>query len=71
MKFIDVQWYSGVMGTVGIVAIESEVTGERKFYIGVGDGYSEQSDIQRIMTNGMPVYPEALIEFLNQHKPTT
>ena len=46
MKILDVRWFTG-RDTVGVVKVETEFDGI-KYYIGVGKGLDEQSDMQYI-----------------------
>jgi|GEM_PF-3908377 len=63
MIILDKTWF----GTVGIVACEND-EGERKFYIGVGNGFSEEADAHHIKDYGTKVYPEHLTEFFERNK---
>lgn len=51
-KIIAVHWFSQSGPTIGIVTVEDETTGERKAYVGTGDGFDEQADIKRIRELG-------------------
>ena len=44
-------WFNSMLGTVGIVMYENEV-GQKKAYIGIGDGLDEGYDIHQIKTHG-------------------
>jgi len=58
MKIIDDIWFTSFMANIGIVIGEDEVTGERKAYIGVGDGFHLEVDRQMIATHGAKLSPE-------------
>ena len=48
MKVIDTLWLTP---TIGLVACENDM-GERKFYIGIGEGLNEELDSQTIVDWG-------------------
>jgi len=52
MKVIDTLWFTNMKGTVGIVILEEDVTGDRKAYIGVVDGLNEQTDREALLAWG-------------------
>lgn len=68
-KVIDSIWH-GIkipilgMRTIGIVAVQCEVTGKIKFYIGLGRGENTQQDEQAIYNMGVPFYPSIVGEWL-------
>lgn len=68
MKILDATWFSGSLGCIGIVAIESEPTGERKFYVGAVAGINETVDANNIAYHGAPLDAEALHGFLAKHQ---
>jgi hypothetical protein len=51
-------------GNIGIVRIRP-LYGDDKFYIGTGDGYSQENDEQDIARSGMPYYPGVMEKFAN------
>ena len=52
-------WGWIVLGVViGIVVGQDDVSGERKAYVGAGQGISRQDDIQSISTYGAKLTPE-------------
>lgn len=53
MKVIDTTWFTGRKGCVGIVIGEEEFTGERKAFIGVGNGRNENADTEAIIAWGI------------------
>lgn len=57
MNLIDAIWFTSLRGTVGIVIGEDEVTGKRKAYVGIGDGFDEKVDAEHILEWGCPLYP--------------
>lgn len=61
-ELLDVAWFTGIFGTIGIVAIDNGR--ERKFYIGIGLGRSEDEDAKLIAEEGSPVDGDELIRFL-------
>ena len=53
MKINDVFWFTPATGEcIGIVYGTDDVTGERKAYIGVGNGINEEEDIALIAKTG-------------------
>ena len=61
MKVLADYWFSDVWGgTCGIVIGEDSLTGERKAYIGVADGYSQEADKQHILEGGQKFSPSLL-----------
>ncbi len=53
MKVIDALWFTNMKGTVGIVTIEEDVTGDRKAYIGaVPIVVDEERDSEAIIAWG-------------------
>ena len=52
MKVIDTLWFTNINGTVGIVIIEEDVTGDRKAYIGTVPGENEKADAEAIIAWG-------------------
>lgn len=54
MKILDVIWFTemGSLRPIGIVIGEDEITGERKAYIGVGNGEDEERDSKSIAGTG-------------------
>ena len=70
MKIIDSIWFTGmrVLGVVGIVLGEDEVTGKRKAYIGNAPGLNVDVDTHYIAEYGVPLTPEiaqSISNFLN------
>jgi len=53
--------------TIGIVVGEDEVTGEIKFYIGVGSGVDEGADERMILEMGARIHPELLADFFERN----
>ena len=54
MKVIDTLWFTNNKGTVGIVILEEDITGDRKAYIGVVPGGDEKADTEAIIDWGNP-----------------
>ncbi len=65
MKIIDTLWMTG-KGTVGLVACENDI-GEKKFYIGVGEGFNEELDKQNIADWGAKVDRKIFDRFFNRN----
>lgn len=58
MKIKRAHWFTGTYGTIGLVIGEDEMTGKKKAYIGVCQGFDENRDTQMIARTGSPVnYP--------------
>jgi len=54
LKVLNVEWFSGITGTIGIVKCIDTVTNEHKYYMGVGQEWNdEDDDIQRIISFGV------------------
>lgn len=60
-RIIDSVWITSLdlVGCIGIVVIEND-TGDRKAYVGWGDGYSEERDAERIARDGGKITAEIL-----------
>ena len=58
MKILDATWFN----TVGIVATKNEMD-EINFYIGIGNGFSEEIDRKHIAEWGTKINTENLIHF--------
>lgn len=58
MKNINVTWFAQMAanGIIGIVTCEDEITGEKKAYIGVGEGRDESEDIEHILNTGAKLH---------------
>lgn len=52
MKVIDTLWFTTADGTIGIVTIEEDITGDRKAYIGTASGKNEREDANHILVWG-------------------
>ena len=54
MKVTNRVWFSelGKTDCIGIIIGIDEHTGEKKAYIGTGNGVSEEADVLRIASNG-------------------
>ncbi len=52
MKIMEVLWFTGMYGNIGIVLGEDSTTEERKAYIGVHRGQHEASDQEMIVAGG-------------------
>ena len=60
-KIIDVLWFSGTK-CIGIVCTETD-QGERRFYIGKGEGLDEERDKRQIADWGMRIDPQVMQNF--------
>ena len=59
MKHIRSQWFSGPLcgpGCIGIIHTINEA-GQRKAYLGMAPGLSQEADTERIMQHGTKVHP--------------
>lgn len=54
MRVIDTLWFTNAHGTIGIITIEEDITGNRKAYIGSVSGSNEKEDTQQIIDWGNP-----------------
>lgn len=52
MKIIDSLWFTTIDGSIGIIVIEEDVTGDRKAYIGPASGKDEKADTEKIIAWG-------------------
>lgn len=52
MKVIEKLWFTNNQGSIGIIVIEEDVTGDRKAYIGIGSGSDEGVDAEAILAWG-------------------
>lgn len=57
MKVLDVMWFTGAHGCVGIVKVETQYDGI-KYFIGPARGFDEDLDKQEILDWGAR-FPEA------------
>jgi hypothetical protein len=60
MKMIETYWFSSGTGLCGIVIGQDEFTGEKKAYIGIGEGKNEGLDARYVLELGSPVSAEVL-----------
>lgn len=56
-KILSSLWWTNVDGCIGVVAVETFVD-EWKAYIGIGFGYSQEGDEQRVAMLGCGLRPE-------------
>ena len=63
MTVVDTLWITG-LDTIGIVKCTDEITGETKFYMGVGNEIDENDDIKYITEYGTKINSEYLRNFL-------
>ena len=70
MKIIDAIWFNelGKKEPIGIVIGEDKITGERKAYIGTGNGFEEGSDTISIAERGTKVTIKTLEYILKKLK---
>ena len=52
MKVIETLWFTTADGTIGIITIEEDITGDRKAYIGTASGNNEKEYIDHILAWG-------------------
>ena len=52
MKVLETLWFTNTQGCIGIVVGEEDVTGDKKAYIGIGNGASEKEDTEAILAWG-------------------
>lgn len=52
MKIIHDVWFNNMLGVVGIVVGEDEITGERKAYVGVAAGHNLEDDMKLVAELG-------------------
>jgi len=53
VKVLEAIWFTNNQGgTSGIIIVEEDVAGDRKAYIGVGNGIDEKVDIEDILAWG-------------------
>ena len=72
MKVIDSLWFTNIKGTVGIVILEEDVTGDRKAYIGVVSGEDEKADTETIIAWGNKLSldtAQRIVHFLKKGRP--
>lgn len=55
MKVTEKFWITTDRGCIGIICGEDEITGERKAYIGIGNGQNENWDAEYIAQQGSPL----------------
>ena len=61
VKTIDTYWFTTARGeTIGIVTVKDELTGDKKAYIGVGEGHDRDADANIIRGFGSRVHPSCL-----------
>lgn len=65
MKILDYKWFTQGSLTIGIILIESN--GEKKAYIGIGDGLVEGEDLEKIRDWGSKFPIEAAIALFPYH----
>jgi hypothetical protein len=65
MKIQNAIWFSNNrLGCIGIV-YGTDDFGNRKAYIGIGDGMDEGIDVDKIAKNGAKIYPNMLQEVID------
>src|SRR3990167_35978 len=64
IKIINSIWFSciGSDKTIGIVVLEDKLTGERKAYIGIANGYDKDTDIEHIIGTGARLHIKTVEE---------
>jgi hypothetical protein len=74
MKVIDSLWSTTKDGCIGIIIIEEDVTGDRKAYMGIGQGHSQDDDTQGILAWGTSFsisFAERILYFLKKEEKTS
>jgi hypothetical protein len=67
MKILSAYWFTDARDTtIGVVVGEDEVTGERKAYIGRGDGIDQAADTKAIAELGARVNRGVVREILKE-----
>ena len=58
MKITNASWFTqmGELKPIGIVFGVDEITGDKKAYIGVGDGVDESTDVNNIFLTGAKIH---------------
>lgn len=70
MKIIEAVWFSTPkVGALGIVCFEDDL-GEKKFVLGVGQGYNQKEDVVDIIDWGAKLDPDYVMNFFNRHLKT-
>lgn len=66
MKILDVLWFTQgqAPNTIGIVKVQTDYDGIQH-YVGTGQGFSSDFDMQQIASWGARVVPEVMQSFLN------
>ncbi len=67
MKVLDTMWFNSRAGHCGLVVGEDETTGEKKAYMGVVSGLSEEMDTKEITEWGCKVSLRRLNEIIKKH----
>lgn len=60
MKVIDSMWMNSMIGSIGLVVAEDEITGERRAYIGSATGFDEEADARLVIDHGSKVNVQRL-----------
>lgn len=64
---IDVLWlHSSQHGPIGIVKCYDDIEERWKYYIGIGQGYDEQTDVQYIINYGTKYYDLGMIRWFEE-----
>lgn len=66
-KVLGANWYNTLSKTgfiIGIVKVEDY--GEIKYYIGLGEGQDEETDINMVLEKGTRFFPAAFKEVKNE-----
>jgi len=61
-RIVSSRWFTNLFGCVGIVVVDDLITGERKAFIGTGQGENEQVDIDYICEWGKELHAPTLWE---------
>lgn len=55
MKVVDSMWFTSTSGCCGLVVGEDETTKERRLYVGISFGLSQEDDEEAILSWGSVV----------------
>lgn len=68
-KILGAEWFTGMKGTVGVVAVEHGDNGEWCAYVGVADSIDEETDKESIRSWGARLTVEQAAGFFPELDP--
>ena len=68
-RIVSSRWFCNLFGCVGVIVVDDLVTGERRAYIGTGQGENEQVDIDYICEWGQELHMFTLREIEREMTP--